>query len=134
MQYNTFVYNEEQVQPTGTANCLFCLQRMTFCTHSRTRLTDRTHWPGWTRRTLPTNKHTNNEQNHKTAVIQTNDFQPEIHLRACWRSVSLTCSPLPPLPPFCPCSPTSPCINKDTSRYSGDTFETKLPVHSRIIR
>lgn len=87
-----FFVKKEQVKPSGT--------------YSRTRLTDRTHWPGWTRRTLPTNKYKHQQwikQQDSSDIINRGDsFQTDA-------SLSLTCSPFAPLPPFWPCSPTSPC-------------------------
>lgn len=63
-QVNTIRTNQLALQTVW-----FCLQRVKVCTYSRTRLTNGTHRPGWTRRTLQTNKN-----KHKTMSKQQNSF------------------------------------------------------------
>ena len=99
------VHNQEQT--TGSANC-----PSKSWTYSRTRLTDGTHRPRGTRRTLPKEtKQWANQQLH--SQIELRLFPLEIR-RTVWLSL-LTCSPFPPLAPFWPCSPTSPWNDKETS-------------------
>lgn len=146
MQSGTPQNNEVALQTVW-----FCLQSVQVCTYSRTRLTDRTHWPGWTRRTLPTDtKQAYKQWEEQPAVIRWTEkqqqqhfhlhkfnsahFRSERNLRAWCASASLTCSPFPPLAPFWPCSPTSPCIDKVTAKtrfkQSSGMSDHQIPIRT----